>query len=151
MDSEVMIAQLQAAKTSVSPHCLPMATFPPRETSPSANSEEKRMFSQANIQLSVQKTKKSTQYVLTKIPSVSLLKLLAVNFITGTVCACPASTSRRGTSRQKDLRAIFLFMIESPQFMCAAISFCNDISDVLQTELMVLVFCHFSCVIQYSN
>ena len=60
MDSEVMIAQLQAAKTSVSPHCSPMATFPPRETSPSANSEEKPMFSQANIQLSVQKTKKST-------------------------------------------------------------------------------------------
>ena len=60
MDSEVMIAQLQAAKTSVSPHCSPMATFPPRETSPSANSEEKRMFSQANIQLSVPKTKKST-------------------------------------------------------------------------------------------
>ena len=60
MDSEVMIAQLQAAKTSASPHCLPMATFPPRETSPSANSEEKRMFSQANIQPSVQKTKKST-------------------------------------------------------------------------------------------
>ena len=48
MDSEVMIAQLQAAKTSVSPHCSPMATFPPRETSPSANSEEKRMFSQAS-------------------------------------------------------------------------------------------------------
>ena len=60
MDSEVMIAQLQAAKTSVSPHCSPMATFPPRETSPSANIEEKRMFSQANIQLSVQKNKKST-------------------------------------------------------------------------------------------
>ena len=60
MDSEVMIAQLQAAKTSVSPHCSPMATFPPRETSPLANSEEKRMFSQANIQLSVQKNKKST-------------------------------------------------------------------------------------------
>ena len=61
MDSEVMIAQLQAAKTSVSPHAgSPMATFPPRETSPLANSEEKRMFSQANIQLSVQKNKKST-------------------------------------------------------------------------------------------
>ena len=60
MDSEVMIAQLQAAKRSVSPHCSPMATFPPRETSPSANSEEKRMFSQANIQLSFQKNKKST-------------------------------------------------------------------------------------------
>ena len=72
MDSEVMIAQLQAAKTSVSPHCSPMATFPPRETSPSANSEEKRMFSQANIQLSVQKNKKINVVCFDKKYQVSL-------------------------------------------------------------------------------
>ena len=39
------------AKTSVSPRSSPLGTFrdvPPRETSPAAKSEEKRMFSQAS-------------------------------------------------------------------------------------------------------
>ena len=40
--------------------CHWVADVPPRETSPAAKSEEKRMFSQANIQLSFQKNKKST-------------------------------------------------------------------------------------------
>ena len=40
----------QPAKTSVSPRSSPLGTFPPRETSPAAKSEEKRMFSQARKQ-----------------------------------------------------------------------------------------------------
>ena len=48
------------AKTSVSLRSSPLGTFPPRETSPAAKSEEKRMFSQATNKQEKKYTKKRT-------------------------------------------------------------------------------------------